>query len=43
MRQLYANNKFKNLRNLTLGSMGEPLAPDVAKWFVKTFGQSNQL
>ena len=42
MRQLYANNKFKTLKNLTLGSMGEPLAPDVAKWFVKTFGQSNQ-
>ncbi len=42
MRQLYSNYSFKNTNNMTLGSMGEPLAPDIAKWFVKTFGKSNQ-
>ena len=36
-RSINQNKKFKNNYIQTLGSMGEPLAPEVAKWFAKTF------
>ena len=42
MRQIYNNEKFQNQNLITLGSMGEPLAPEVGKWFVETFGKKNQ-
>ncbi len=42
MRQIYNREKFQNQNLITLGSMGEPLAPDVGKWFVESFGKKNQ-
>ena len=42
MRQIYNKEKFQNKNLITLGSMGEPLAPEVGKWFVETFGKKEQ-
>ena len=42
MRRIYNKEKFQNQNLITLGSMGEPLAPDVGKWFVESFGKKNQ-
>lgn len=38
---LYQNKIFKSKSVTTLGSMGEPLAPSVAKWFEKKFLNNN--
>ncbi len=37
MKSLYGKVKFKSRKLITLGSMGEPLAPEIAKWFGETF------
>lgn len=42
MRQIYNKDKFQTKKLITLGSMGEPLAPDVGKWFANSFGKKNQ-
>jgi acetyl-CoA synthetase len=40
-RAIYKNKKIKKIENLTLGSMGEPLAPSVGKWFAEKFSKKN--
>ena len=40
-RAIYKNKKIKKNINLTLGSMGEPLAPSVGKWFAEKFSNKN--
>jgi acetyl-CoA synthetase len=41
MKSLYGNINLKNLKLKILGSMGEPLANSVGRWFVKNFGVKN--
>jgi len=41
MKAIYKNLKFQTKYLSTLGSMGEPLAPSVAKWFSKNFTRKN--
>lgn len=41
MKSIYSNTKFESKNIKTLGSMGEPLANSVGRWFVKTFGKKN--
>ena len=43
LRSMYSNLKIKKHSIKTLGSMGEPLAPDVAKWFVKVFNHKKSI
>lgn len=40
MKSIYGNIKYKNKKLITLGSMGEPLANSVGRWFVKSFGRN---
>ena len=35
MKSIYSNTKFESKNIKTLGSMGEPLANSVGRWFVK--------
>lgn len=42
-RSINKNKKFKNHKIKTLGSMGEPLAPDVANWFANIFDHKNSI
>lgn len=41
MKSLFKKKKFKTKYLKTLGSMGEHLAPSVAKWFANTFTNKN--
>ncbi len=42
MKSLFQNKKFKSKYLLTLGSMGEHLAPAVAEWFANSFTNKNK-
>ena len=35
--------KIKNHKILTIGSMGEPLAPEISKWFINFFNPKNKV
>tara|TARA_Y100000591_G_scaffold330135_1_gene360307 strand:- start:1656 stop:3392 length:1737 start_codon:yes stop_codon:yes gene_type:complete len=41
MRLMFKNKKINNIYLKTIGSMGEPLAPDVGSWYEKTFTNKN--
>ena len=43
IRSLYPKLNLKKHSIKTLGSMGEPLAPDVAKWFAKIFDHKKSI
>jgi acetyl-CoA synthetase len=42
MRSIFGNSIIKSRYLITLGSMGEPLAQSIAKWFSKTFSNKNK-
>jgi acetyl-CoA synthetase len=41
MKSILGNKKFKKNKIITLGSMGEPLAPTIADWFANVFDRKN--
>ena len=41
MKSIYGNTNFKTKYLKTLGSMGEPLANSVGRWFANSFGSKN--
>ncbi len=41
LKSIYKNKKFIKNNLISIGSMGEPLAKDVAKWFSYSFSNSN--
>ncbi len=43
LRSINQNKKFKNHHIQALGSMGEPLAPEVAKWYAKIFSHKRSI
>lgn len=43
LKSINKNKKFNNHNIKTLGSMGEPLAPDVGKWFSKIFNHNKAI
>ncbi len=43
MRSFYGRIKFKSKDLITLGSMGEPLAPEIGKWFGRAFGNKKSI
>ena len=42
IKSIFIQKKYRNKYLKTLGSMGEPLAKDVARWFAKYFNLSNK-
>ncbi len=42
MKSLFNGKKFKTKNLITLGSMGEHIAPSVAEWFAESFTQKNK-